>query len=72
VVLFAVDTNLLITEKDESALPHKIKNVMKEIWFHKNNIIIDAEETTAISFHTTQNRLPVRPQISFKNVDIAY
>jgi hypothetical protein len=71
-VLFADDTNLLITEKDENALSHKIKNIMKKTWFHKNNIIINAEETIAMSFHTTQNRPPVRPQISFKNMDYAY
>jgi len=45
---------------------------MKETWFHKNNIIINAEEKIAMSFRTTQNRLSVRPQISFKNMDIAY
>jgi hypothetical protein len=31
VVLFVDDTNLIITEKDERALPHKIKNIMKEM-----------------------------------------
>jgi hypothetical protein len=56
----------------ESALPNKIKNIMKETWFHKNNNIINAEETIAMSFHTTQNRLLVRSQISFKNMDIVY
>jgi len=72
VVLYADDTNLLITDKDESALPHKIKNIMKENWFHKNNIIIKVDETIAMSLHTIQNRLPVRPQISLKNMDVAY
>ena len=59
-VLYADDTNLLITEKKECALPHKIKNIMKETWFRKNNIIINVDETVAMSFHTIQNRLPVR------------
>ena len=72
VVLYTDDTNLLITDKDESALPHKIKNITKETWFHKNDIIINADETIAMSFHTIQNRLPVRPQISLKNMEIAY
>lgn len=55
-VLFADDINLLTIKKYESALPHKIKNVMNkfETWFHKNNIIINTEKTIAISFHTTQ------------------
>jgi hypothetical protein len=36
-ILSADDTNLLITEKDESVLQYKIKNFMKklEIWFQK-------------------------------------
>jgi len=72
VVLYANDTNLLITDKDESALPHKIKNIMKETSFHKNNITINVDETTAMSFPTIQNRLPVRPQNGLKNMNIAY
>jgi hypothetical protein len=34
-VLFGDDINLLVTEKDESALQHKIKNVIMELesWF---------------------------------------
>jgi hypothetical protein len=71
-VLFADNTNLLITEQDESALTHKIKTIMKENWFHKNNIIIHIEETIAMSFHTARNKLPVRPQINEKNMEFAY
>jgi hypothetical protein len=39
-ILSADDTNLLITEKDESALQYNIENVTKklEIWFQKNNL----------------------------------
>jgi dsDNA-binding SOS-regulon protein len=54
-VLFADDTNLLITKKDESDLQHKIINIMKglEIWFQKNNLIINSEKAIAfISFKT--------------------
>jgi hypothetical protein len=44
VVLFADDTNLLITGKDEFDLQCKIIYV-------KNNLIINTEETFAMSFH---------------------
>ena len=43
-----IPPNLLITEKDESALPHKIKNIMKETCFPKNNIIINVDETISM------------------------
>jgi hypothetical protein len=42
-VLFADDTNLLVTGKDESDLQYKIKNLMEdlEIWLYKNNLMIN-------------------------------
>jgi len=50
-----------------------LKKVYGELgaWFHKNNLIINVEKTTAISLHTTQGRL-VRSQISLKNMAIAF
>jgi hypothetical protein len=71
---FADDTNLLITGKDESDLQYKIINVMKqlEIWFQKNNLIINIEKTAAMSFHSKHTRFSLRPQITFKNINITY
>jgi len=43
-----------------------------DVWFHRNNLIINVEKTIALSFHTTQNRLLVRPQIIFKNMAITF
>jgi hypothetical protein len=62
----------LIIDKGGSALKHKLKNGIKELddWFHYSNLIINVEKTIAVSFHTTQNRLLVRPQISLKNMAI--
>jgi hypothetical protein len=62
----------LIIDKDGSALKHELKNGTKELsaWFHCNNLIINVEKSIAISFHTTQNGLLVRPQISLKNMAI--
>jgi hypothetical protein len=70
--LFVDDTILLIIDNDRSALKHKLKNGIKELdaWFHYNNFIINVGKTITISFHTTQNRLLVRPQISLKNMVI--
>jgi hypothetical protein len=30
------------------------------------------ERTVTMSFHTKQNILPIRPNITFQNIDIAY
>jgi hypothetical protein len=38
----------------------------------RNNLIINTENTIAISFHTTQIRLPSRTQVVLKNMDITY
>jgi len=54
------------------AVSLKVFSEESETWFHKSNLIINAEETMAMSFHTIQNRLPLRPQINFKYMDIAY
>jgi hypothetical protein len=72
--LFADDTNLLIPGKDEFDLQYKIINIMKEleIWFQNNNLIINTEKTFAMSFHSKQLRVPLRPKIVFKNTKIAY
>jgi hypothetical protein len=74
VVLFADDTNLLITGKDECVLQHKITKVMREVetWFQKNNFIINTEKTIAMSFHSKQMRLPLRPKVILKNLEIVY
>jgi hypothetical protein len=70
-VLFADDTNLLNTGKDEFDLQHKIINIMREleIWF-KKKFVINIEETFAISFYSKQMIVPLRPQIIFKNIGI--
>jgi hypothetical protein len=71
-VLYADDINLLITGKDEFDIQYKIINVMKElkIWFQKNNLIINTEKTTAMSFHSKHMRFSLRSQITFKNIKI--
>jgi len=73
-VLFAEDISLLIIERDSNVLQHKVNEVMKklEYWFQNNNLMINIEKTIAMSYHTTQNKFPMRPKISFKNKDIFY
>jgi hypothetical protein len=64
---------LLITGKDEAELQCKIIYIMKELetWVQYNNLIINIKKTAVMSFHLTQWRDPLRPQIVFKNTEIA-
>jgi hypothetical protein len=43
-----------------------------EIWFQKNNLIINTEKTIAVSFHSKHMRFSLRPQITFKNMKVTY
>jgi hypothetical protein len=38
----------------------------------KDNLITNTGKTIAISFHTKQNRFPITPRVTFRNMDIAY
>jgi hypothetical protein len=42
-----------------------------EYWFQNNNLIINFVKTVAMSFHTKQNRFPIRPKITLRNKVIA-
>ena len=70
----ADDTNILVVDKEEETLQHKITFVMQqlELWFCKNDLTVNTDKTCAISFHSHQNRYPSRPRIIFNNNEITY
>jgi hypothetical protein len=47
---------------------------MKELqtWFTLNNLVVNVENTLAISFHTTQKKKLVLPHVIFEGRDIPY
>jgi hypothetical protein len=55
IVLFADDTNILVSDGNINNLQHKLNNVMTELqtWFTLNNLVVNTEKTLAMSFHTT-------------------
>jgi hypothetical protein len=57
-VLYAVDTNILVIGKDEEALQAKLSSIMKqlEVWFLKNHFIINITKTVAMPFHLCQSK----------------
>ena len=71
--MHADDTNILVVDKEEKALQHKIALVMQqlEICFHRIDLIVNTESTCAISFHSHHNRHFFRPHIMFNRNEIA-
>jgi len=52
--LYADDNNTLAVDKEEETLQHKITFIMRqlELWFCKNDLIVNIDKTRAISFHS--------------------
>ena len=71
--MYADDTNILVDTQEE-ALQHKITFVMQqlELWFCKNDFIVNIDNTCAISLHSHHNRYPSRPRIIFNSNETAY
>jgi hypothetical protein len=74
IVLFADDTNILVSDKNKNNLQRKLNKVMAELhaWFILNDLVVNIEKTLAMSFHTTQNKEPLFPHIAFAGRDIPY
>jgi hypothetical protein len=71
-VLFADDTNILITDKNIIDLQEKIGRVMTqlELWFSENNLFINAEKTKAMFFQLMKPYDMIEPVITFNNMNI--
>jgi hypothetical protein len=72
--LYADDTSILVKDKDEVALQHKISFVMRylEVWLNNNGLIINIDKTCAISFHPHQKIHTIKPYFTFLDSVIAY
>jgi len=73
-VMFSDDINMLIMDSDVCALQRKIDRVIAglEIWFNRNDLIINVSKTGVISFHNRQSKLLVKPQVSFNKFNLEY
>jgi hypothetical protein len=58
IVLFADDTNMLVSGENLNTLQYKLNNAMKElqIWFTLNDLVVNVEKTLAVSFDTMQKK----------------
>ena len=68
-VLFADDTNVLITGENITTLSKNLNNVVSKIqqWFSLNNLIINTDKTKVIHFHNYQNKLQVLSHLLIKD-----
>jgi len=58
IVLFADDTNILLSDENINNLQYKLNNAMTELhtWFTLNSLVVNTEKMLAMSFHTTHNK----------------
>ena len=72
-MLFADDTNILVSQENINKLQYKSNNVMNELqtWFTPNCLAVNVEKTLAISFHTHRIK-SLLPHVIFEGRDIPH
>jgi hypothetical protein len=65
---------MLIMDSDVCALQRKIDRLIAEveIWFNRNDLIINVSKTEVMSFHSRQSKLLIKPQVSFNKLNLEY
>jgi len=73
-VMFADDNNVLMMDSDVGALQNKINRVTAEleIWFNRNDLVINASKTGVMSFYNRQTSFLVKPQVTFNKKNLDY
>ena len=72
-VLYADDTNILVTGSDEEELNNKISVVTHQLdeWLKYNELVVNSKKTVAISFQY-RKAMSLRPKIYIQNSMITY
>jgi hypothetical protein len=73
-VLYADDTNILVTGKNEEELQIRISKITKQLegWLCENDLVVNTTKTVAMSFHSKQPKIPLKPNIFIQNSKITY
>ena len=66
--------NILVADKNEEDLQARLSSVMKqlEVWFLKNDLIVNTTTTAAMAFHLCQLKPLYKPHIFLLSTEIAY
>jgi hypothetical protein len=72
--MYADDINILIMDKNASALQRKIGEVINDLegWCNSNDLIINVKKTGIMSFHNRQVKDPIRPQVTLNDITLDY
>ena len=67
-ILYANDTNVLITDRSPDTLQTKLSSVVKqlEIWFLNNDLIINSSKTVDMPFHLCHSIPNYKPTFYYK------
>jgi hypothetical protein len=73
-VIYADNTNILVTDNDKEILQAKLSSVMKQLedLYLNNDLIVDTTKTVTVSFHLCQSKPPYKPNILLQNTEITY
>jgi len=73
-IMYADDINVLIMDSDVCALQRKVDGVTAELelWFNRNDLIINVGKTGIMSFHNRQEKPSIKPQVSFNKSTLEY
>jgi len=73
-VLYADDTNVMITRSNLNTLQENINNSITaaQTWFSTNKLIVNTNKTSTIRFNNHQKLNPVVPNVSFNHKKLPY
>jgi len=73
-IMYADDINILIMDKNASALQRKIEELINDLegWCNSNDLIINVKKTGIMSFHNRQVKDPIRPQVTLNGTPLDY
>jgi hypothetical protein len=75
-VIYADDSNILVTDNDKENLQAKPSSVMKQLeaWFLNNDLIVNTTKTVTMSFQLCQSKPPYKLniQVLLQNTEITY
>ena len=73
-VLYADDTNILVSGKIEEELQTKLSVITKQLerWLLENDLVVNNTKTVAMSFHSSHSKASLKPNIFSQNFKIEY
>ena len=66
-VLYADDTNILVSGKNEEELQTRLSVITKQLekWLLENDLVVNNTKTVAMSFHSSHSKASLKPNIFF-------